>query len=73
MNWFKKQSPLVQILLLIIPVVNWIVEIYVRWSTWLKKGGTARLVICLVVTIFGIFIGWLDAIWCFLFKRLFMQ
>ena len=73
MTWFNKQSRLVQILLLIIPFVNWIVELYVRWSTWLKKGGTVRLVVCLVVTIFGIVIGWLDAIWCFLFKHLFLQ
>ncbi len=73
MTWFNKQSRLVQILLLIIPFVNWIVELYVRWSTWLKKGGTDRLIICLVVTIFGIIIGWLDAIWCFLFKHLVLQ
>ncbi len=73
MTWFNKQSRLVQIILLIIPVVNWVVEILVRWSTWLQKGGVVRLVICIVVTVFGIVVGWIDAIWCLLFKHLFLQ
>ena len=73
MTWFNRQSRLVQILLLLIPVVNWIVEIIVRWSTFLKKGGVVRLIICLVVTIGGLFVGWLDCIWVLLFKKLFMQ
>lgn len=29
--WFNKQSRLVQILLLLIPGVNWVVEILIRW------------------------------------------
>ncbi len=73
MTWFNRQSRLVQILLLLIPVVNWIVEIIVRWSTFLKKGGVVRLIICLVVTIGGLFVGWLDCIWVLLFKKLFLQ
>ena len=73
MTWFNKQSRLVQILLLLIPVVNWITELYVRWTTWLKKGGLIRLVICLVVTIFGVFVGWIDLVWVLLFKKLFLQ
>ena len=73
MTWFNKQSRLVQILLLIIPIVNWVVEIVVRWSAWSKKGGALRLVICLIVTVAGAFVGWLDAIWCILFKRLILQ
>ena len=40
MTWFNKQSRLVQIILLLIPFVNWAVEIIVRWSTYMKKGGT---------------------------------
>ena len=73
MTWFNRQSRLVQILLLLIPVVNWIVEIIVRWSAFLKKGGVVRLIICLVVTIGGLFVGWLDCIWVLLFKKLFLQ
>ena len=73
MTWFNKQSRLVQILLLLIPVVNWITEICVRWGTWLKKGGLTRLVICIVVTIFGVVVGWIDLVWILLFKKLFLQ
>lgn len=73
MTWFNKQSRLVQIILLLIPGVNWITEILVRWSTFFKKGGALRLIICLVVTFLGVFIGWLDAIWCLLFKHLILQ
>ncbi len=70
-KWFHKQSKLVQILLLLIPVVNWIIEIGVRWSAWLKKGGVLRLIICIIVTIpSGIIIGWLDMLWILFFNRL---
>lgn len=68
--WFHKQSKLVQVLLLIIPVINWFTEILVRWSAFLKKGGALRLVISLIVTIGGLFIGWVDAIWTLLFNKL---
>ena len=73
MTWFNKQSRLVQLLLLIIPFVNWVTEVVVRWSTWSKKGGLLRLIICVVVTFFGAFVGWLDFIWVLLFKQLFLQ
>lgn len=70
MKWFNSQSRLVQIILLLIPGVNWIVEIVVRWSAFLHKGTALRLIIALVVTFIGFFIGWLDVIWCLLFKHL---
>ena len=44
MTWFNKQSRLVQLILLLIPGVNWVTEIVVRWTTWLKKGGLLRLI-----------------------------
>ncbi len=69
--WFHKQSKIVQVLLLLIPFVNYIVEILVRWSAFFKKGGAIRLVVCIIVTIpTGIIIGWLDAIWTLLFNKL---
>ncbi|MBQ3597409.1 MAG: hypothetical protein II988_06335 [Clostridia bacterium] len=74
MTWFNKQSRIVQILLLLIPGVNWITELVVRWSTYLKKGGLIRLVVCILVTIpSGVIIGWLDLVWVLLFKHLFLQ
>ena len=74
MTWFNKQSRLIQLLLLIIPGVNWIVELMVRWGTYLKKGGLIRLVVCILVTIpSGIVFGWIDFVWVLLFKKLFLQ
>ena len=73
MTWFNKQSRLVQIILLLIPGVNWITEILVRWSNYLKKGGTERLIISIIVTIFGLVFGWIDLVWVLLFKKLLLQ
>ena len=74
MTWYNKQSRLIQLLLLLIPFVNWIVEIVVRWSTWNKKGGLLRLIICVLVTIpSGIVFGWLDFVWVLLFGEFFLQ
>ena len=73
MTWFNKQSRLIQLLLLLIPGVNWITEIVVRWSTWSKKGGLFRFLICLIVTVCGFAFGYLDLIWVLLFKKLFLQ
>ena len=71
--WFHKQNKLVQILLLILPVINWFTEILVRWSAFLKKGGIVRLIISLIVTIGGLFIGWLDAIWTLFTNKLILE
>lgn len=73
MTWFNKQSRLVQILLLLIPGINWICEIFVRWTTYLKKGGLIRLVLSIITIPFGIVFGWLDLVWVLLFKKLFLQ
>ena len=73
MTWFNKQSRLVQLLLLLIPGVNWIVELYVRWTTYFKKGGTIRLVISVITIPFGMIFGWVDLLWVLLFKKLFLQ
>ena len=75
MTWFNRQSRLVQIVLLLIPGVNWVVEMVVRWSTWLKRHGFFRLLRCILVTIppIGIVVGWVDMVWCLLFKKLLFQ
>lgn len=69
-KWFEKQSRLVQILLLLIPGVNWVVELLVRWSHALRKGSLVKYLIAIFVTVFGIVVGWVDVIWCLLFKHL---
>lgn len=72
-KWFHKQSKLVQVLLLLIPVINWIVEVCVRWSAVLRKGGVVRVIIALIVTFLGVFIGWLDAIWTLITNKLILE
>ena len=69
-KWFNNLPRLLQILLLFIPVVNWLIEVGVRWSIFSRKGGLIRLLCALVVTVFGFFVGWLDMIWCLLFHHL---
>lgn len=74
MTAFNKLPRLAQIILLLIPGVNWIVEIAVRWGTWAKRGGIIRLMICILVTVpSGIVFGWIDLVSILLTKHLFLQ
>ena len=69
-KWFNSQSRLVQIILLLIPFVNWIMELGVRWSHFLEKKSIVSLIVAILVTFGGLFVGWIDLIWCLLFKHL---
>lgn len=72
-KWFERLPRLVQIILLLIPGVNWVVEVLVRWSHALRKKSLLKYVIAILVTIpTGIVVGWLDCLWCLLFKHLFL-
>lgn len=76
MSWFNKQSRLVQLLLLLIPFVNWVTEIVVRWSTFLKKGGLIHLLTAIAVTIpcgIGVILGYVDLVWVLLYNKLCLQ
>lgn len=69
MKWFNHQSRLIQIILLLIPGVNWITEIIVRVSAVLQKPTAENI----LGVIFGIIIpvfGWLDLVWVLLFNHL---
>lgn len=62
-KWFNKQGRLVQVILLLIPVVNWVVEVCIRWPQWSKKQSLIRLILAIIVTIpSGIAVGLIDAI-----------
>ena len=67
---FENLPRLIQVLLLFLPFVNWIKEIVVRWSHAARKDTLFKYLIAILVTFFGLFIGWVDAIWCLLFKSL---
>ena len=62
-KWFNKQSKLVQVILLLIPVVNWVVEVCIRWPQYQKKSSVIRLVLAIIATIpTGIALGFIDLI-----------
>lgn len=70
-KWFYKQSFLVQLILLLIPGVNWVIEIGVRWSAYFKTNNIITLLFAVLVTIpSGIVIGWVDLVWLLLFRHL---
>lgn len=69
-TWFNRQNRLVQVLLLLIPVVNWVIEIFVRWSAFFKTKSVLTFVVSVLVTFFGLAFGWIDMLWCLLFKHL---
>lgn len=62
-KWFNKQGRLVQIILLLIPVVNWVVEVCIRWPQWSKKQSLIRLILAIIATIpTGIALGFVDLV-----------
>lgn len=73
-KWFNKQGRLVQVLLLLIPFVNWITEILVRWSIALRTKNLFHIIIAiLVIPGVGFLLGWLDLIWVLLNGRLILS
>lgn len=69
-KWFNSLSRLVQIILLLIPGVNWVMELGVRWSHFSEKKGLFSLLLAILTIPGGVLFGWLDVIWCLLFKHL---
>ncbi len=69
-KWFYKQNFIIQLLLLLIPVVNWIVELCVRWSAWLSNKKFFTLIFAVLTIPFGIIFGWIDLVWLLIFRHL---
>lgn len=65
-KWFYKQSILVQVILLLIPVVNWVVEVCVRWSAYMSRPKLLTLVFAILTIPLGIIFGWVDLVWLLL-------
>ena len=53
-KWFNKQSVLLKVILLIIPVVGWIVECLIRLSVMLRTKSVLHIVVFFVF----LFVGW---------------
>ncbi|MCQ2429859.1 MAG: hypothetical protein MJ192_05985 [Clostridia bacterium] len=67
---FNGLPRILQIILLLIPVTGWIVELLVRWSSFIQSKSIITLIFAIGVTIFGWGFCIIDAIWCLLFKHL---
>ncbi len=53
-KWFNKQSTLIKVVLLLLPVIGWVCEVLIRLSVLQRTKSTLHL----VVFLFFLFIGW---------------
>lgn len=65
-KWFLKQSLIVKVLLLIIPVVGWFVEVVMRISALLAKGTTSNILGLILYIILGVIMAYVDVLFCLL-------
>lgn len=68
---FKSLPILVQLILLLIPGVNWVTEILVRGSAALHGKATLQVIVLIFAILpTGVLLGWIDFFSCLLFKKL---
>lgn len=67
---FKGLSRIVQIILLLIPGVNWITEILVRGSAAMHGKAVKQIIVLILCIPFGLLIGWIDLFSCLIQKKL---
>ncbi len=74
-KWFHKQSKLVQVILLIIPVVGYICELGVRWCAVIRKPGGLNIAVALIITFTAWIpiIHWIDAVWVALNNKFILE
>ena len=70
MKWFNSLPRLVQFILLIIPFVGWVVEIFVRLSAMLEKTTTENILGFILFLFFGSILAYVDFFWVLLFNHL---
>ena len=71
-RWFNSLPRLVQVILLLIPGVNWVMELLVRWRHFAEKKGILSLILAIITIPTGVLFGWLDVVWTLLFNHLFL-
>lgn len=72
MKWFNSLPRLVQFILLLIPVVGWIVEIYVRLTAMLEKTTTENILGFILFLFFGYVLAYVDLVWVLFTGHLFL-
>ena len=71
-KWFEKQSLLVKVVLMLIPVVNWVLEVLVRASAFLRKNSGVNLIGLIFGIVGNVIWGWVDLIVLILTGKLFL-
>lgn len=71
-KWFEKQSLLVKVVLMLIPVVNWVLEVLVRASAFLRKNSGINLIGLIFGIVGNVIWGWVDLIVLILTGKLFL-
>lgn len=68
---FNKLPRIIQVILLLIPGVNWLTEVIVRISAAMHgKAGLQILVLIFAILPTGVLLGWIDLFSCIIQKRL---
>ena len=69
---FNSLPRLVQIILLLIPGVNWITEVIVRVPAAMHGKATKQLIVLIlaIIPVTGMILGWVDLFSCLIQKRL---
>ena len=61
-EWFKKQSKVLQIILMIIPMVNWIIDLVIRIEALIKKQSTNNIIGLILIVVVGYIFAFIDLI-----------
>ena len=60
--WFNKQSKVLRIILMIIPFVNWIIDLVIRIEALIKKQSTTNIIGLILVVVVGYIFAFIDLI-----------
>lgn len=71
LSGFNKLPRIIQIILLLIPGINWLTEVIVRISAAMHgKAGKQIIVLIFAILPTGVLLGWIDLFSCLIQKRL---
>ncbi len=59
---FKRLPKVLQVILLLFPGINWIVELVLRFGRALEKFNLVNLLVAILCLPFGVIIGWIDMV-----------
>ncbi len=59
---FKRLPKVLQVILLLFPGINWIVELILRFGRALEKFNLVNLLVAILCLPFGVIIGWIDMV-----------